>query len=206
MGRLVRFTVAGYTERLERLVGLGRQASTEEERERAATEVIRVCSVGAAAVVVQPLPMLDIALLTPIHVAMVKAIGGIYGYTLDRKTALGIIGAFGASIAAQNLVIASAKLIPFASLPVAISVAYALTHSIGEASRAYFRSGRRLSRGRMKQVFEQAYSETKREKLGATKRDRALHDRLAKITDAYRAGVLTKEEYERKKQEALSRL
>src|SRR5690606_16817474 len=122
MGRLVRFTVAGYTERLERLVGFGRAASTEEEREKAATEVIRVCSIGAAAVVVQPLPMLDIALLTPIHVAMVKAIGGVYGYTLDRKTALGIIGAFGASIAAQNLVIASAKLVPFASLPIAISV------------------------------------------------------------------------------------
>src|SRR5690606_33637516 len=89
---LVAFGVAGYTERLELLVGSGRGARTEEERERVATEVIRVCSIGAAAVVVQPLPMLDIALLTPIHVAMVKAIGGIYGYTLDRKTALGIIG------------------------------------------------------------------------------------------------------------------
>ncbi len=198
--------MAGFTERLERLVGSGRAASTDEEREGAATEVIRVCSVGAAAVVVQPLPMLDIALLTPIHVAMVKAIGGIYGYTLDRKTALGIIGAFGASIAAQNLVLASAKLLPLASLPIAISVAYALTHAIGEASRVYFQSGRKLTRARMKQVFDHDYSETKRATLHAAKQDPALGERLARITDAYRAGVLTEEEYERKKQEALARL
>src|SRR5690606_6264572 len=150
--------------------------------------------------------MLDIALLTPIHVAMVKAIGGVYGYTLDRKTALGIIGAFGASIAAQNLVIASAKLVPFASLPIAISVAYALTHAIGEASRVYSQSGRQLSRARMKQVFEQDYSETKREKLRAAKGDRALRDQLARITEAYRAGVLTEDEYEQKKQQVPARL
>lgn len=203
---LVGFSVAGYMERLERLVGVGRGASTEEERERAATEVIRVCSLGAAAVVVQPLPMLDIALLTPIHVAMVKAIGGIYGYTLDRRTALGIISTFAASIAAQNLVLASGKLLPFATLPVAISVAYALTHAVGEASRVYFQSGRQLSRARMKQVFDQTYSKTKQAKLRAMKRDRVLGEQLARISDAYRAGVLTDEEYERKKQEVLSRL
>src|SRR5690606_4725628 len=184
----------------------GREARSDEEREKAATEVIRVCSIGAAAVVVQPLPMLDIALLTPIHVAMVKAIGGVYGYTLDRKTVLGITGAFGASIAAQNLVIASAKLVPFATLPVAISVAYALTHAIGEASRVYFQSGRKLSRARMKQVFHQDYSETKRAKLRAAKRDRELADQLARLTDAYRAGTLTADEYDAKKQEVLARL
>lgn len=198
--------MAGFKQRLERLVGSGRRASSEEERERAASEVIRVCSIGAAAVVIQPLPVLDLALLTPIHVTMVKAIGGVYGYTLDRKTALVIIGAFGASIAAQNAVLASAKLVPVAGLPVAISVAYALTHAVGEASRAYFQSGRQLTTASMKQVFERDYSEIKRAKLHAAKQNRALGDQLARITDAYRAGVLTKEEYERKKEEVLERL
>lgn len=202
----VRSSVAGYKERIEQLVGSGHGPRTAEEREHTATEVIHVCSVGAAAVVVQPLPMLDIALLTPIHVAMVKAIGGIYGYTLDRKTALAIIGAFGASIAAQNLVLGSAKLVPVAGLPVAISVAYAVTHAVGEASRAYFQSGWRLSRARMKQVFHHDYSETKRAKLHAAKQDRALGDQLARINDAHRAGVLTEEEYERQKHDVLARL
>jgi hypothetical protein len=58
----------------------------------------------------------------------------------------------------------------------------------------------------MKQVFDQTYSSTRRAKLHATKRDRALREQLARINDAYRAGVLTEEEYERKKQDVLSRL
>jgi uncharacterized protein (DUF697 family) len=188
------------------LASAGSRATSDEERDRAASEVIRVGSVVAAAVVIQPIPVLDLALITPIQIAMVKAIGGIYGYTLDWKTAFGIIGAFGASIATQNIVVASAKMVPFAGLPVAISVAYAMTHAIGVASKSYFKSGRKLSRARMRQLFAADFEATRTAKLQAASKDPALERELSQLAEAYRAGKLGEQEYMQKKEELLSRL
>ena len=49
-------------------------------------DVTVVCSVAAAAAAVQPVPLLDIALLAPIHVGMVQAIGQVHGHKLDTKS------------------------------------------------------------------------------------------------------------------------
>lgn len=58
---------------LERLSGASYRSP--ENRDAAASQVIRICSIGAAAAAIQPVPMVDLALLTPIQVAMVRSIG-----------------------------------------------------------------------------------------------------------------------------------
>ena len=45
-----------------------------------------------------------------------------------------ILSTLGASIIAQNVIMAAAKLIPFLGWLITISMAYALTYAIGEAS------------------------------------------------------------------------
>jgi uncharacterized protein (DUF697 family) len=179
---------------------------SEEDRARAAREVVTVCSVAAAAVTVHPIPLIDAALLAPIQILMVQGIGRIHGYQLDKKSILEILSTFGASIVAQNVLLASAKLIPFLGWAVAISMAYALTYAIGEVSHAYFSSGRGLSRREMKDMFERVYREKKAEKQAASKRQASLKDRLTQLRHAYEAGTLSDEEFERKKAEILSEL
>lgn len=194
------------TDHKQRLAQLsGASYRTPEERDQAVSQVIRVCSVGAAAAAVQPVPMVDLALLTPIQIAMVRSIGNIYGYTLDWKTALGILGTFGLSIAAQNLVLASMKLVPVAGSVAAVPVAYVLTSAIGEASKRYFESGRSLSKARMRQAFRQAYKQQKRTVIAAAN-DANLATELQHATDAYRSGAIDEAEYTRRKQEIIARL
>jgi uncharacterized protein (DUF697 family) len=100
-----------------------------------------VCSIAAAAAAIPPVPLLDIALLAPIQTGMVQGIGRIYGQRLDRKSVLEILSTFGASLVSQSVIMAAAKLLPFFGWAAAVSMAYALTHAIGEVSDHYFRTG-----------------------------------------------------------------
>ena len=193
-----------YKQSLARLSGASYRSP--EDKARAASQVIRVCSVGAAAAAVQPLPIVDLALITPIQVAMVRSIGTIYGYTLDWRTALGILGTFGFSIASQNLVLASVKLVPAAGSGIAISVAYALTSAIGETSKHYFESGRTLSKAQLQRMFRETHKQQKRTMLDAAKHDASLVAELHRLTDAYRSGAIDEDEYARRKQEIIARL
>ena len=131
-----------YKETLRRVMKADFADASEEEVAQSLKEVKEVCSVAAAAVAVQPFPFIDVALLSPIQIAEVQAIARVYGHRLDKRSVLEILSTFGASVLAQNAVIGAAKLIPFAGWALGISMAYALTYAVGEASDYYFRTGR----------------------------------------------------------------
>ncbi len=195
--------MASYTETLERILQGDYDDASPEERSQAVRDVVNVCSVAAGAVTFQPIPFLDIALVSPIQIAMVQAIGRIYGHRLDQKAIIEMLSTFGASLLAQNAIIAAAKFIPFAGWALAISMAYALTYAIGEVADHYFKNGRGVSSDELKSMFDRVYREKKKEKQEAHERDGDLKDRLEKLKRARADGVLTEEEFERKKQELL---
>jgi uncharacterized protein (DUF697 family) len=195
--------MASYKETLDRILQGDFDSASPEERAAAVRDVINVCSVGAGAVTFQPIPFLDIALVSPIQIAMVQAIGRIYGHRLDQKAIIEMLSTFGASLLAQNAIIAAAKFIPFAGWVVAISMAYALTYAIGEVADHYFKNGRGVSAEELKSMFDRVYHEKKKEKQEAHEGNSDLKDRLEKLKRARADGILTEEEFERKKQELL---
>lgn len=169
-----------------------------------AARVIRNYSIAAAAAAVQPIPMVDLALLTPIQVGMVRSIAMIYGQPLGLRNALELLGTFGGSMLAQHAVMASAKLAPVAGLPIAISVAYALTYAVGETSKVHFQRGPLLSNANLREVFRRVY----RKQRGAARqaaRDEHLVNELRRLAEARRGGQIGEAEYERRKQELISR-
>ena len=102
-----------YTETFDRVMSGGYDEADEETKNAAVRDVIQVASVAASAITVQPFPFLDTALLAPVHIGMVQAIGRIHGYELDRKAVLEILSTFGATLLAQNALLAATKLLPF---------------------------------------------------------------------------------------------
>src|SRR5688500_3829577 len=150
---------ASYSETLRRVMAADYGSASDAEKADAVRDLIQVCSIAAGAVAVQPIPLLDIALITPIQIGMVQGIGRVYGYTLDKKSVVEILSTLGASIVAQNVIIAAAKLIPFLGWVVGISMAYALTYAIGEVSDHYFKNGRGVQSSEMKSMFEKIYKE-----------------------------------------------
>jgi uncharacterized protein (DUF697 family) len=186
-----------------RVVAGGFDGATDDDKRRASRDVIQMASVAAAATAVQPIPGLDLALLVPIHVGMVQAIGRIHGYTLDGKAVIEMLSSFGAALVARSVLISTVKLLPFVGWIAAIPVAFAITHSIGECAHVYFASGRGVSKDEMRSMFERFYEKAKADKDAETKANASLKQRLTAVVAAYEAGVLSEEEFERKKKEIL---
>lgn len=193
----------GYAETLNRVMTGNFESASDAEKDEAVRELVKVCSIAAGAVTVQPIPFVDTALITPIQIAMVQGIGKVRGYSLDQKSIVEILSTFGASLVAQSVIMAAAKLIPFFGWVVTISMAYALTWAIGEVSDHYFKTGRGASSSEMKDMFKRVYDDKKAEKEASNKKNATLKDKLEKLKAAKAAGVLTDEEFERKKQEVM---
>ena len=193
-----------YLDTLRRVMDGGYDDASQQERDDAVREVIQMCSAAAGAVSVQPIPMLDIALISPIQIVMVQAIGRIHGHSLDKKAVLEIVSTFGASILAQNVIMATAKLIPFVGWIAAVAMSYALTWAIGEVSEHYFRNGRGVPQEELREMFDRVYKSKKAEKHSAVKKNSSLKERLEQLKDAKAEGLLTDEEFEEKKREMLA--
>lgn len=196
--------MASYTDTIKRVMSGDYDDATPAERDEAVREVIQMCAAAAGAVSVQPIPLLDIALISPIQIVMVQAIGRIHGHSLDKKAVIEIVSTFGASLVAQSVIMATAKLVPFVGWVAAIAMAYALTWAIGEVSEHYFRAGRGVPPEELKEMFERVYKNKKAEKQTEHKGNASLKDRLEQLKEAKAQGLLTEEEFEEKKREMLA--
>jgi uncharacterized protein (DUF697 family) len=192
-----------YVDTLGRVMGGDYKDATAVEKALAVRDLVQVCSIAAGAVAVQPIPILDIALLAPIQIGMVQGIGRIHGYDLDRKSVVEILSTFGASLVAQSVIMTAAKLLPFFGWAAALSMAYALTYAIGEVSDHYFKTGRGLSSEDLRDMFEKVYRRTRAEKEASAKADGGLQAKLDQLAKAFEMGLLTEEEYARKKEDLL---
>lgn len=196
--------MSSHIDTLRRVLDGNYEGATEEEKARAVRELVQVCSVAAGAMTIQPFPLLDTALIAPIQIGMVQGIGKIHGHKLDQKSILEILSTFGASLVAQNVIMAAAKLIPFFGWVFTISMAYALTWAIGEVSDHYFRNDRKVDERELKAMFDRVYKTKKEEKTAQHKKDGTLKARLEELKEARAAGLLTEEEFEAKKAALLS--
>ena len=195
--------MSAHLDTLKRVLDGDYSEATAEEKSKAVRELVQVCAVAAGAVTIQPIPFVDTALITPIQIGLVQGIGKIHGYKLDKRSILEILSTFGASIVAQNVIMAAAKFIPFFGWLVTISMAYALTWAIGEVSDHYFRNGRNVDEEELKRMFERVYKAKKTEKEASHKGDKTLEEKLQRLKNARKDGVLTDEEFEAKKAELL---
>jgi uncharacterized protein (DUF697 family) len=196
--------MGSHIDTLRRVLDGNYEGASEEEKARAVRELVQVCSVAAGAMTIQPFPLLDTALIAPIQIGMVQGIGKIHGHKLDQKSILEILSTFGASIVAQNVIMAAAKLIPFFGWVFTISMAYALTWAIGEVSDHYFRNDRKVDEGELKAMFDRVYKAKKEEKSAQHKKNGTLKAKLEELKEARAAGLLTEEEFEAKKAALLS--
>lgn len=194
----------GYLDTVNRVMSGSYEGADEEEKRAAVKEVVTVCAVAASAVTIQPFPVLDAVLMSPIQIGMVQAIGKVHGHKLDKKSIVEILSTFGASLVAQNVIMAAAKLIPFLGSVIAMSMAYALTFAIGEVSDHYFKNGRGVTSSELKERFQKIYKEKKAEKESQVKNDKTLKTKLDNLKKAFESGVITEEEFQKKKEETLA--
>lgn len=181
---------------LERLAEIRDRDWSEAEPEARLTkarEVIQICSYAAAAAAVVPVPMAELALLVPIHTAMVMTVGHVFGRPVSRTEAARVaveLGAIaGVTMAGTAALSALRKiLLPGVGGVLAAPASFALTWGLGKAAIEYFENPD-WSRERLRVVFADAMAEGRklfsRESLDEF---RARYGEGAEVVDQARPG------------------
>ena len=135
------------------------------ERDEKAREVVSVCAYAGSVPAAVPLPIADIALLLPVHSAMVMTVGHIYDRSVGEAEAKRIVlelGAVAGLAFAGHAAIGFLKrfFLPAVGGLLSIPATFALTWGIGRVSMAYF-GDPHLSRDDLKKVFSDAMKEGK---------------------------------------------
>lgn len=129
------------------------------DRERAARDVVNICSYACAVVSVSPLPFSDALLMLPIQSGMVMTIGHVFGRRLEQAEAKDLILELGAVAGVGFLARQGIKaLLPVIGALFTVPAAFAANWGIGRVAMEYFKNPS-LSRDQMRDVFRRAKEE-----------------------------------------------
>jgi uncharacterized protein (DUF697 family) len=156
----------GWIDTLRKAAGPDNASLSGPEREQAAKALVQVSSLGAAAITLAPLPVIDFVAITPMQASMVMAVGKVYGRTLDLKEARNVLvelaSVCGAGLLARQVFTTATKvLLPGLGGVLSAPYAFAVTWAMGHTAMRYFED-REGNQGKLKRVFEDALAEGKR--------------------------------------------
>ncbi len=205
---------SAYKESLRRALSGELDQASEQEKTSAAQDVIRNSSAAAAFVAMQPLAVVDSATITPIQYKMVQALARLRGSAAGVKEVhRQVFKPLGKKIVGRNAALAGAKIMPL--IPVVphlfgVSIAYALTATIGQLSDEYFSLGRMMPSEelvtRFDDVYRQQYERTykqKRNELKAMWGPAARRRQVGALKTERREGKLTDDQFDRRLEDLL---
>ena len=113
--------------------------------------IIKTFAAGCASIAIQPIPIADFFILTPIQAYMGSRIGAIRGMAISESKMTEIIkeisGIAGLGVLAQQLAISAYKtVLPYWGAVTTIPMVYGLTYAIGRVIDAYFIQKRKKGR------------------------------------------------------------
>jgi uncharacterized protein (DUF697 family) len=135
-----------------------------EARKKDAAEARKLSACAAALIAPMPIPFADIWTITPVQMMMVRAIGNIYGYKLDQKTAMALLGTLGGGWLGQQTCLALFKLgMPGAGGLGGAAFVFFWTHAMGRAAELYFASGMTASKADLAEARRHGMEEAKKD-------------------------------------------
>lgn len=130
-----------------------------QERDKAAREVINMCSYAVAVVSISPIPLSDVVLMLPIQTGMVMTIGHIYGRKVDKASAKDLILELGATAGVGFLARQGIKaLLPVVGALLTVVPAFAANWAIGRVAVEYFKNPG-ATQDELNEVFRKAKDE-----------------------------------------------
>ena len=100
----------------------------------------------AALIAAAPIPLADVGPLVANEIYMITRLASLYGISVNKAVITMILSCCGASLLGKL----GASFLPFLKIPIAASI----TYGVGQAAKAYFASGMKLSEQEMRNVSE----------------------------------------------------
>ena len=128
-------------------------------RHTAANKVVRNSMIINGGIGAEPIPFIDLPLLLASQARMILRIAAIYGEPFTARHARELISTIAGGIALRYLAQEMAKIVPVGGSVVAAGVAAAGTWAMGQVAIQYFESGKRLSRGELRNAYQRILSQ-----------------------------------------------
>ncbi len=171
------------------LADIDPERSSVESKRETAKQLSHIAATACAALALQPIPIADILIITPVQVLLVQAIGRVYGIPLSAKTALEIATNLGLGVMLQQVFVAIVKVgVPLMGGLLVSTYVYTATFYMGKIAQIYFEKGRPLTPQEVQQV--------------QTTHSRA-QERLKEIDNLKELGLITEQEYKNKRTKIL---
>lgn len=168
------------------------EKSTVESKRELAKQLSHIAATACATLALQPIPIADVFVITPVQVLLVQAIGRVYGIPLSTKTALEIATNVGLGVILQQIFVAIVKVgVPLMGGLLVSTYVYTATFYMGKIAQIYFEKGRPLTPQEVQQV--------------QVTRSRA-EERLKEIDHLKTLGLITEEEYLNKRVKILDEI
>ena len=134
--------------------------ASDKQRDKAARDVVNLCSYACAVVAVSPIPFSDAVLMLPVQSAMVVTIGHIHGRKVTQADAKSLILELGATAGIGMLARQGIKaLLPVVGALLTIPAAYAANWGIGRVAIEYFKNPGAVSSENLQEIFKSAKKE-----------------------------------------------
>jgi uncharacterized protein (DUF697 family) len=122
-------------------------AVSDGTQERAEVEaLVRARAALCAAVALEPVPLLDLAIVLPLHLQMVVQIGKVYGFDLSTTRAKEIVLELGSAVAltyaTRTATRSVLKLVPVLGPVLNAPIVFTGTYALGMLAQTYFRARR----------------------------------------------------------------
>ena len=142
---------------------VAQQQADLQLKERRIRKLIYSKAALAGVVGAVPIPVADIAVLTPMQIAMVAGVGYFHGVEVTKDRAVEFLTVVGAGMGLREAARQLAKLIPGWGSAISAAVAFAGTVALGESAHAWFKSQMKLAPDELREVFKKAASRAKTE-------------------------------------------
>lgn len=134
----------------------------DAQKQQKAAEVRNLSACAGAGISPLPIPFADIWTITPVQIAMVQAIGNIYGYRLEGARLKSVFAVVGGGWLGQQVCLALFKIgMPGAGGFGGAFFVYCWTHAMGHAAEAYFKSGMTASKADIARARKQGMEQAK---------------------------------------------
>jgi GTP-binding protein Era len=142
---------------------IGQQRADLQLKEKRIRALVYSKATVCAGFAVTPFPIADIAVITPVQITMVAAIGYFHGIPVTRERALELLGILGAGFGLREAARQLVKLIPGAGSVISAGVAFGGTVALGETANLWFKRQMKVPADELRKIFKETAAKARRE-------------------------------------------
>jgi small GTP-binding protein len=167
-----------------------------EIKEKRAREIMYIAAAAAAAAAISPIPVSDIAIITPIQITMVLTIAWLYVGEITFERAKELLAVVGGGVALRYAYQAIVSFLPVVGQIVGPVIAFGSTIALGEAAILYFKSGGKVTKEEINEAYKRAKEKAEKEFKNSDIMDNIKKDQIKKLKEKLSKKEISQEEFE----------